>query len=123
MTHLNLFALLAQAQGQGGGSAVPGGCGGGLMNLVPFLAIFAVFYLLLIRPQQKRARDHREMLTNLKAGDEIVTNGGVLGRITGLTDRYITIEVAEKIRLRVLRNAIMGRQADIKSEDVQQPQS
>lgn len=111
MTHLYWFNLLAQAQGKGGGSQVPGGCGGGLANLLPMILMFAVFYFLLIRPQQKKAKEHREMLNNLKRGDEIITNGGMLGKVTGLTDRYVTLEVAEKIRLRVLRSHILGKQS------------
>lgn len=125
MNALSLLAaapmqLLAQAQGPGGGSAVPGGCGGGLVQMVPILLIFVVFYVLLIRPQQKRAKEHREMLDNLKRGDEIVTNGGLLGRVTGMTEKYVTLEVAEKIRVRVLRSAIMGKQAEVKIEDAPQ---
>lgn len=104
--------LLAQAAGKGGGSQVPGGCGGGLVNLAPMLLMFAVFYFLLIRPQQKKAKEHREMLQQLKRGDRIITNGGMLGTITGVTDRYITLEVAEKIRLRILRSHILGKQTD-----------
>lgn len=88
--------------------------------MVPILLIFVVFYVLLIRPQQKRAKEHREMLDNLKRGDEIVTNGGLLGRVTGMTEKYVTLEVAEKIRVRVLRSAIMGKQAEVKIEDAPQ---
>jgi len=114
------MSLLAQAQGQGGGSAVPGCGGGGITQLLPLILMFLVFYFLLIRPQQKRTKEHREMLANLKRGDEIVTSGGVLGRITGLTERYVTLEVAEKIRLRVLRSHIMGKQADLSKEQAQE---
>lgn len=117
MTYLQWIELLAQAQGKGGGSAVPGGCGGGLTSLAPMLLMFAVFYFLLIRPQQKKAKLHREMLANLKRGDKIITNGGMLGTVTGLTDRYLTIEVAEKIRLRVLRSHVLGKQAEVDGEE------
>ncbi|PID38654.1 MAG: preprotein translocase subunit YajC [Proteobacteria bacterium] len=87
------------------------------MNLAPMLLMFAVFYFLLIRPQQKKAKMHREMLANLKRGDKIITNGGMLGTVTGLTDRYLTIEVAEKIRLRVLRSHVLGKQAEVDGEE------
>lgn len=121
--YYDLMTLMAQAQGGGGGSSVPGRSGGGMVQILFIVMLFAVFYFLLIRPQQKRAKDHREMLSNLRRGDEIITNGGVLGRITGLTDRYITLEVAEKIRLRVMRSHILGKQADVKTQDEPVPSS
>ncbi|MCK5797538.1 MAG: preprotein translocase subunit YajC, partial [Deltaproteobacteria bacterium] len=58
---------------------------------------------------------HREMLSALKRGDKIITNGGMLGTVTGVTDRYLTIEVAEKIRIRILRSHVAGRQSDVES--------
>src|SRR3989339_520835 len=95
------FSFLAQAQGKGGGSQIPGCAGGGITQLIPMVLIFVVFYFLLIRPQQKKAKEPREMLDNLHRDDLIITSGGILGRITGLAERPVTIEVAEKIRLRV----------------------
>jgi len=73
------------------------------------ILIVAVFYFVLIRPQQRRAREHREMLQNLKKGDAIITNGGLVGKISGLTDQEVTLEVAEKIRVRVMRSHIAGK--------------
>jgi preprotein translocase subunit YajC len=107
------ISLLVQAQGKGGGSAIPGCGGGGMAGLLPLILMFVVFYFLLIRPQQKKMKEHREMLSNLKRGDQIITNGGLVGRITGITDKLVVIEVAEKIRLRVLRSHIAGKQADM----------
>ena len=71
------------------------------MTLVMMLAMFAVFYFLLIRPQQKKAKEHQKMLELLKKGDEVVTNGGIVGKITGITDKLLTVEVSEKVRVRV----------------------
>ena len=88
-----------------------------MAQLVPILLMFVVFYFLLIRPQQKKAREHQDMLANLKRGDEIVTSGGMLGKITGLDDRMVTLEVAEKIRLRVLRSHIAGKQGTPAAEE------
>lgn len=79
-------------------------------NLVMILLMFVIFYFLLIRPSQKRERERREMLAGLKKGDLVVTNGGLLGRISGITDQIVTLEVAEKIRMRVLRSHVAGRQ-------------
>jgi preprotein translocase subunit YajC len=107
---------MAQAQGKGGGSAIPGCGGGGLYQLLPLVLMFVVFYFLLIRPQQKKAKEHQNMLANLKRGDTIVTTGGLLGKITGLTDRMVTLEVAEKIRLRILRSHIAGKQSEVEPD-------
>lgn len=111
------IGILAQAQGKGGGSGIPGCGGGGITGLIPLILMFVVFYFLLIRPQQKRAKEHQNMLANIKRGDHIVTNGGLVGKITGLSDKVVTLEVAEKIRLRILRSHIAGKQADMESEN------
>ncbi len=111
--HMYWMSLLAQAQGKGGGSPVPGCGGGGMANLLPLILMFVVFYFLLIRPQQKKMKQHREMLNNLKRGDQVITNGGLVGKVTGLTDKIVVIEVAEKIRVRVLRSHIAGKQSDM----------
>ena len=81
----------------------------GFVQMVPFLMIFAVFYFMLIRPQQKKAKELGEWLKSLKKGDEVVTSGGLIGKITGLTDSTVTLEVQEKVRLKVLRSHISGR--------------
>jgi preprotein translocase subunit YajC len=69
-------------------------------------AIFAIFYFLMIRPQQKRQKQQRELLANLKKGDTVITGGGLIGRITGLTDSVLTLEVADRVRVKVLRSAV-----------------
>lgn len=117
MSQLYWIGLLAQAQGGGGGSQVPGCGGGGIQQFALMGLMFVVFYFLLIRPQQKKAKEHRDMLANLKRGDRIITNGGLLGKVTGLTDRFVTIELAEKIRVRMLRSHILGKQADAESNN------
>ena len=77
-----------------------------IMAFLPLILLFAVFYFLLIRPQQKRAKTHKQFIENLKKGDRVVTSGGMYGTITGVTDDSVTIEVAEKVRVRVLKSAI-----------------
>lgn len=94
--------------GGGGGAASPVGCMGNASSLGMLALMFVVFYFMLIRPQQKRAREHQQLLGNLKKGDRIVTNGGLIGRISGLSDRLVTLEVAEKVRVQVLRSQITG---------------
>jgi preprotein translocase subunit YajC len=89
----------------------PGGGGGGtsqLMSFAPIILIFVVFYFLLIRPQQKRAKEHRSLLSNLKEGDQVITSGGIYGRITGIRDDKITLEISDKVRVKVNRGNIGG---------------
>jgi len=73
-----------------------------LMNILMLVAIFGVFYFLLIRPQQKKAKDHKTMLDNLRKGDAVITQGGLYGKITAITDQEATLEIAEKAIHRVL---------------------
>ena len=80
--------------------------GSGLMGLLPMVLIFVVFYMLLIRPQQKRAKQHKIMVAGLAKGDEIVTNGGVLGKITGVDDNFLTVEIAAGVRVKVQRMSV-----------------
>ena len=84
-----------------------GGAMGGLGPLLPLILIFVVFYFLLIRPQQKKQKAHREMLTSLRRGDRIVTNGGIIGKIVKVPgDTELILEVAEGVRVRVMRSMI-----------------
>ena len=80
--------------------------GGDLMAFLPMILIFVVFYFLLIRPQQKKAKEHRAMLEALQKGDEVVTAGGVVGRVAKLTDQYAAIEIAPSVEINVQRTAI-----------------
>lgn len=89
---------VAYAQAGGGPST--------FISMLPLVLIFAVFYFLLIRPQQRKARDHRNMLAQLKRNDEVMTSGGVLGKVQALTDTEVTLEVAPNVKLRVGRSYI-----------------
>jgi preprotein translocase subunit YajC len=96
-----MFISPAWAQGAGGGAL------DGLGGLLPLVLIFVVFYFLLIRPQQKKAKEHRETLGNLRRGDKVVTNGGLIGTITRVpNDNELIIEIAEGVKVRVLRGMI-----------------
>ncbi|MGH7772310.1 MAG: preprotein translocase subunit YajC [Candidatus Binatia bacterium] len=74
-----------------------------LVSFIPLILVFVIFYLLLIRPQQKKAKEHREMLGKLKKNDEVMTGGGIYGKVVGLTDTVVTLEVAPNVRIRVHR--------------------
>jgi preprotein translocase subunit YajC len=75
-------------------------------SFIPLILIFVVFYFLLIRPQSKRAKEHRKMVAELKAGDEVVTSGGVLGRITEAGEQFLKVEVADGVELKVQRTTV-----------------
>jgi preprotein translocase subunit YajC len=93
--------LISDAWAQAGGDA-----GGGLFSLLPLVVIFILFYFLLIRPQQKRAKQHKEMVIALKKGEEIVTNGGLLGKVIDLDDNFITLEIASGLNAKVQRQSV-----------------
>jgi len=92
-----------------GSAAGPGGqAGGGLAAFVPIILMFVIFYFLLIRPQQKKAKQHQEMIANLKKGDRVITSGGIHGLITAIDENTVTLEVAEKVRIKVTRGSLAG---------------
>ena len=95
---------IQNAMAQTAGSASGGTSS--LMGLLPFALIFVIMYFLLIRPQQKKQKEHREMIQNLKKGDRIVTGGGIHGRITGMDDTTFTVEIADKVRVKVNRGNV-----------------
>jgi len=97
----NMGFLIQDAYAQGG---APGE--GGLLSLLPLVIIFVVFYFLLIRPQQKRAKEHKAMVEALGKGDEVITNGGLLGKITRVGDSFVTLEIAEGTTVRIQRAAV-----------------
>ncbi|MDY0040092.1 MAG: preprotein translocase subunit YajC [Desulforhabdus sp.] len=88
--------------GQGGS----GQAGGGFAAFVPLLLMVVIFYFLLIRPQQKKQKEHRSMLSGLQKGDTVVTQGGLQGKVVGITDTAVTLEIAEKVRVKVQRGYI-----------------
>ena len=86
--------------------AAPGGGADGLMSFLPIILMFVVLYFLMIRPQMKKAKEHRTMLEALQKGDEVVTAGGIVGRITKISDQYVTVEVAPNTEVVVQRSAV-----------------
>jgi preprotein translocase subunit YajC len=92
----------AQTAGGGGGDAM-----GMIQTVIPLVLIFVVFYFLIIRPQQKKVKDHKAMVDALRRGDRVVTTGGIIGTVTKVTgDREIAVEIADGVRVRVLRSMI-----------------
>lgn len=88
-------------------SAAEGGRSG-YEGIIMLVIMFAIFYLLLIRPQQKRAKQHKQLLESLKAGDQVVTAGGLHGRIAALDDKVVTLEVATGVKIKVNRSSIVS---------------
>lgn len=92
--------LIQDAWAQADGQANP------FISLLPLVLIFAVFYFLLIRPQNKRQKEHRELVANLQVGDEVVTAGGVLGKVTEVKEQFLHVQVADGVVLKVQRHTI-----------------
>jgi len=97
--------FITQAFAQGIGS--PGG-GGLLFQIIPFVLIFVVIYFLILRPQQKRAKEHREMVASVRRGDQIVTSGGLMGKISKVVDDAddVEVEISKGVKVRVVRSMI-----------------
>ena len=94
--------LISSAWAQAAGGAQPNP----IMQMLPLILIFVVFYFLLIRPQAKRAKEHKAMVAALAVGDEVVTSGGILGKVTEAGDQFLTVEVAEGVRVKVQRHTV-----------------
>ncbi len=97
-----MFITDAYAQAAGGGEM------GGLAGIIPFILIFVIMYFLLIRPQQKRAKEHKAMVAALRRGDQIVTQGGVIGKVIKVKDDdEVEVEIAEGVKVRVVRSTVV----------------
>lgn len=95
-----MFASPAYAQ-------AAGGAGGALGSFIPLILIFGIMYFLMIRPQQQRMKKHREMVAALRKGDQVVTGGGIFGKVTNATDDdEVTVEIATGVKVRVARHSI-----------------
>ena len=83
-----------------------GGTAGLLLGIAPWLLIFVIFYLLMIRPQQRRVKEHQAAIAAVKKGDEIVTGGGIRGRVTKVSEEEAEVEIAQGVRIRVVKSTI-----------------
>src|SRR5215468_10301339 len=93
-------------------AAAGGGDGGMLMSLLPFALIFVIMYFLILRPQQKRVKQHQEMVKNVRRGDSVITSGGLIGKVTKvIDDEQIEVEVADGVRVRQVRSMVSSVQA------------
>ncbi len=101
-----MFSILAHAQEAAAGAPKPSA----LEQFMPFIFIFIIFYFFLIRPQQRKAKTHQEFVSGLKKGDSVLTTGGILGTIEGLTEQFVTLEIAQDVRIRILRSQVASPQ-------------
>ena len=95
--------LINSAWAQGSGAAGPGG---GMESIILIVLMFAVLYFLMIRPQMKRAKEHKTLIETLQKGDEVVAGGGLLGRISKINENYVTLEIANGVEVQVQRPAV-----------------
>jgi preprotein translocase subunit YajC len=100
----------AYAMGQAGGQGT-----GGIAGFLPIIILFAIFYFLLIRPQQKKAKEHTQMIKDLKKGTRIVTSGGIYGTILSLDESTIGLEIAEKVKIKISRGNVAGVLSDVEA--------
>jgi len=96
---MDFFISNAWAQAAGEPSA--------LVSFLPLILIFVIFYFLLIRPQTRRAKEHRKLVSELKTGDEVITGGGIMGRITEAGEQFLKVEVADGVVLRIQRQTVL----------------
>src|SRR5262249_4660931 len=97
--------LFSTAFAQAASPGIGGGFGG-LTSILPFVLIFVVFYFLLIRPQQKKMKDHRNLVAGLKRGDRVITAGGIIGQVAKVVDNEVQVDIAEGVRVRVVKSTI-----------------
>ncbi len=97
-----MFATPAYAQEAGSAGAM-----GGLAGIIPFILMFVIFYFLLIRPQQKRMKEHKKMVENLRRGDQIVSAGGIIGKVTKvMEDDEVEVQVADGVKIRLVKSTV-----------------
>ncbi|GMG82255.1 preprotein translocase subunit YajC [Paralimibaculum aggregatum] len=97
-----MFATPAYAQDIGGAGAM-----GGLAGIIPFILMFVIFYFLLIRPQQKRMKEHKKMVENLRRGDQVVTAGGMIAKVTKvMDDDEVEVQIAEGVKIRIVKSTV-----------------
>ena len=98
--------FISDAYAEGGAAAAPSGAD--LLGLLPLIVIFLIFYFLLIRPQVKRAKEHKKLTESISKGDEIVTSGGLLGKVHEVTDNFVTVEISNNVTVQIQRHAVVN---------------
>lgn len=104
------FAMAGAPGGPAGGAA--GGGMAAFQQIIPLVFMFAIFYFLLIRPQQKKAKEHKALLESMKKGDNVITAGGVHGRVTAVDEELVTLEVANNVNIKITKSYIAAIKKD-----------
>jgi preprotein translocase subunit YajC len=107
-----MFGLAFAMGGAPGGAAGPAGGMAAFQQVIPLVFMFAIFYFLLIRPQQKKAKEHKALLESIKKGDNVITAGGVHGKITAVDDTIVTLEVASGVNIKIIKSYIAAVKKD-----------
>lgn len=114
--------FVSEAWAQAAGAPAAGGADM-LIQFAPFILIFVVMWFLLIRPQQKKAKQHRAMVAALKRGDRVVTNGGIYGQVSHVADDHLMVEIADGVKIKIVRDAVSavpGKPEPVKKEESKQ---
>ena len=98
--------LFAQSPAPAGGEGTPTPAGGGFGFFLPMLLVFVIFCFLLIRPQSRQQKKIREMVSNLKTGDEVITTSGIHGRVTAIVDNVVTLEITNNVRIKLEKSSV-----------------
>jgi preprotein translocase subunit YajC len=101
-----MFIATAYAMGAPAGGAAPQGTAGGMSSIIMMVAIFAIFYFILIRPQQKKMKEHKKMVEDLKKGDRIITAGGMYATVENTTTETLTVKIAEGVKVKITRSSV-----------------
>ena len=104
---VELSVFISSAFAQTAPAAAAGGMGDSLMSMLPLVLMFVVLYFVMIRPQMKKSKEHRAMVDALAKGDEVVTGGGMLGKVTKLGDNYVSLEIANGVEIQIQRSAVV----------------
>jgi preprotein translocase subunit YajC len=107
-----MFGLAFAMGGAPGGAAGPAGGMAAFQQVIPLVFMFAIFYFLLIRPQQKKAKEHKALLEAIKKGDNVITAGGVHGKVTSVDDSIVTLEIATGVNIKIIKSYIAAVKKD-----------
>jgi len=100
--------MVSEAYAMAGNAAAQQGGRPGYEGIIMLVIMFAIFYFLLIRPQQKRAKQHKQLIESLKVGDQVVTAGGIHGKVVGIQDAVVTLEIATGVKVKINRASVVG---------------
>ena len=107
-----MLGLAFAMSGPPGGAGAPAGGMAAFQQMIPLIFMFAIFYFLLIRPQQKKAKEHKALLEAIKKGDNVITAGGVHGKVSGVDDNIVTLEIATGVNIKITKSYIAAVKKD-----------